>query len=241
MNEQTLIPEHQARKAPWYRGTRVIWGATGGAVVALVALGATALSLDIDNLDRRLFRLESQDNTVATADALSRLQTDIQSLQAGLTDNQQRVIALQKQLDSQVSHVSEMEKLDQTTASLQQALQTQENWLKALNDQLNALKAKPAAATEEKTSATEKKQLPVKPRVATPVISVARHAPFVLTGVEKRGSESWAAVAPRGYSSLSQIALIGQGETVSGWTMVHAGYGEATFRVNGRLTVLRVE
>ncbi|HAU6510528.1 TPA: hypothetical protein JEK83_000530, partial [Salmonella enterica] len=70
---------------------------------------------------------------------------------------------------------------------------------------------------------------------------VARHAPFVLTGVERRGAESWAAVAPRGYHSLSQIALIGEGETVSGWTLVRAGYSEATFRVNGRLTALKVE
>jgi hypothetical protein len=37
------------------------------------------------------------------------------------------------------------------------------------------------------------------------------------------------------------VALVGEGETVSGWTLVSAGYGEATFRVNGRLTVLRAE
>lgn len=69
---------------------------------------------------------------------------------------------------------------------------------------------------------------------------MARNAPFVLTGVEKRG-QSPAAIAPRGYSSLSQVALVGEGETVAGWTLVSAGYGEATFRVNGRLTVLRAE
>jgi len=70
---------------------------------------------------------------------------------------------------------------------------------------------------------------------------VARNAPFVLTGVETRGNDSWAAIAPRGYSSLSQVTLVGTGETVAGWTLVSAGYGEATFRVNGRLTVLRAE
>jgi hypothetical protein len=37
------------------------------------------------------------------------------------------------------------------------------------------------------------------------------------------------------------VALVGEGETVAGWTLVSAGYGEATFRVNGRLTVLRAE
>ncbi|WP_244968390.1 hypothetical protein [Rosenbergiella australiborealis] len=115
-----------------------------------------------------------------------------------------------------------------------------ETRLSALADQLNALKAVPATATPvpEKTPTEVKKPLPVKSR-STSV--VARHAPFALTGVERRGAESWAAVAPRGYHSLSQITLIGEGETVSGWTLVRAGYSEATFRVNGRLTVLKVE
>lgn len=66
-------------------------------------------------------------------------------------------------------------------------------------------------------------------------------APFVLTGVERRGVGSWAAVAPRGYSGLSQIALIGEGEAVAGWTLVSVGNGKATFRVNGRVTDLKVE
>lgn len=68
-----------------------------------------------------------------------------------------------------------------------------------------------------------------------------RNAPFVLTGVERRGAESWAAVAPKGYSSLSQIALVGEGEAVAGWTLVRAGYGQATFRVNGRTVQLNVQ
>lgn len=48
--------------------------------------------------------------------------------------------------------------------------------------------------------------------------------PFVLTGTERRGAESLAAVAPKEYTSLSQIALIAEGESVAGWTLVHAGY-----------------
>ncbi|EFN7779853.1 Tat (twin-arginine translocation) pathway signal sequence, partial [Escherichia coli] len=69
----------------------------------------------------------------------------------------------------------------------------------------------------------------------------SRQAPFVLTGTERRGAMSYAAVAPRGYTSLSQVALLGEGESVAGWTLIHAGHEQATFRVNGRQVQVRVE
>lgn len=147
---------------------------------------------------------------------------------------------LQKAAEARTGPSQELASLQASAARLQQAQQEMAARLNALAEQLNALKAVPAAATPapEKTPIEVKKQLPVKSR---PTAVVARHAPFVLTGVEIRGAESWVAVAPRGYHSLSQIALIGEGETVSGWTLVRAGYSEATFRVNGRLTALKVE
>ncbi|HCI9483982.1 hypothetical protein [Raoultella ornithinolytica] len=194
----------------------------------------------VADLDTRLSRLEAQDNTATTSTILSTLQSQVSMLQAGLADNQQRVAALQKETETRTGSSQELESLQASAARLQQAQQEMEARLSALAEQLNALKAVPAAVTPapEKTPTEVKKLLPVKPRSTT---AVARHAPFVLTGVEKRGAESWAAVAPRGYHSLSQIALIGEGETVSGWTLVRASYSEATFRVNGRLTALKVE
>lgn len=178
--------------------------------------------------------------TAHADNALSTLQSRISTLQAGLADNQQRVETLQKAAEARTGPSQELASLQESAERLQQAQQEMETRLKALAQQLNALKAIPAAATPapEKTATEVKKPLPVKPR---PTTVVTRQAPFVLTGVERRGAESWAAVAPRGYHSLSQIALIGEGETVSGWTLVRAGYSEATFRVNGRLTALRVE
>ncbi|HFK1644812.1 TPA: hypothetical protein ACG05K_005325, partial [Escherichia coli] len=136
----------------------------------------------------------------------------------------------------------------QSLRTLQDAQQGLETRLSALTEQLTALKSQPApapaapvAAPVKKNAPAAKKPRPADTRRAAPSLRVARNAPFVLTGVEKRGAESWAAIAPRGYSSLSQVALVGEGETVAGWTLVSAGYGEATFRVNGRLTVLRAE
>ncbi|EGJ1576358.1 TPA: hypothetical protein H7W19_000601, partial [Escherichia coli] len=121
-----------------------------------------------------------------------------------------------------------------------------ETRLSALAEQLTALKSQsapdtPVAAPVKKTEPAAQKSRSADTRRTAPSLRVARTAPFVLMGVEKRGAESWAAIAPRGYSSLSQVKLVGEGETVAGWTLVSAGYGEATFRVNGRLTLLRAE
>jgi hypothetical protein len=70
---------------------------------------------------------------------------------------------------------------------------------------------------------------------------VVSKAPFVLTGVEQRGTSALAAVAPQGFSDLSQVRLIGEGESVAGWTLVSTGYGQATFRVNGRLQTVSAQ
>ncbi|EAO5056348.1 hypothetical protein FZH48_16485 [Salmonella enterica] len=228
------------------RGKRGRWSWRSAVITCLcltmVAAGFVLYVLvsSVTDLDTRLSRLETQDNTATTTETLSTLQSQISTLQAGLADNQKRVETLQKATEVRTGPSQELASLQASAARLQQAQQEMETRLSALADQLNVLKAVPAAATPalEKTPTEVKKQLPVKPR-STAV--VARHAPFVLTGVERRGAESWAAVAPRGYHSLSQIALIGEGETVSGWTLVRAGYSEATFRVNGRLTALKVE
>ncbi|EAR4689402.1 hypothetical protein CC014_18040 [Salmonella enterica] len=219
------------------------WSAAGVCLCLMMAAAGFVLYVlvsGVTDLDIRLSRLEAQDNTATTTETLSTLQARISTLQAGLADNQQRVATLQKETEARTGPSQELASLQASAARLQQVQQEMAARLNALAEQLNALKAVPAAATPapEKTPAEVKKQLSVKSR-STAV--VAHHAPFVLTGVERRGAESWAAVAPRGYHSLSQIALIGEGESVTGWTLVRVGYSEATFRVNGRLTALKVE
>ncbi|HAT1683234.1 TPA: hypothetical protein I8Y21_003959 [Klebsiella oxytoca] len=210
--------------------------------LAMMAAGFVLYVLlsGVTDLDSRLSRLEAQDNTATTSTMLSTLQSQVSTLQAGLADNQQRMAVLQEETEARSVPSQDLVSLQASVAQLQQVQQAMEARLSALTEQLNALKSVPAAAipAQEKTPTEVKKKPPVKPRSTA---AVARHAPFVLTGVERRGAESWAAVAPRGYHSLSQIALIGEGETVSGWTLVRAGYSEATFRVNGRLTALKVE
>ncbi|EPL9213602.1 hypothetical protein M7782_20455 [Enterobacter hormaechei subsp. xiangfangensis] len=170
------------------------------------------------------------------------------TLRAGLQDTRKKLGEMQQELSAAAKQAGSDDAVRQSLRTLQDAQQGLETRLSALTEQLTALKSQPAptpaapvAAPVKKNAPAAKKPRPADTRRAAPSLRVARTAPFVLTGVEKRGAESWAAIAPRGYSSLSQVALVGEGETVAGWTLVSAGYGEATFRVNGRLTVLRAE
>lgn len=238
-------PAPARKKFSWRPRRRLIWGAAAGVALAgILALGYTAFSLGISNLDERLTRLESQGSTAASVETVAALQSDVTTLKTGLQDTRKKLGEMQQELSAAAKQAGSDEAVRQSLRTLQDAQQGLETRLSALTEQLTALKSQPApapAAPVKKTEPAAKKPRPADTRRAAPSRRVARSAPFVLTGVEKRGAESWAAIAPRGYSSLAQVALVGEGETVAGWTLVSAGYGEATFRVNGRLTVLRAE
>lgn len=240
-------PAPARKRFSWRPRRRLIWGAVGGVALAgILALGYTAFSLGISNLDERLTRLESQGSTAATVETVAALQSDVTMFRAGLQDTRKKLGEMQQELSAAAKQASSDDAVRQSLRTLQDAQQGLETRLSALTEQLTALKthpapAEPVAAPVKKNEPAAKKPRPADSRRAASSLRVARNAPFVLTGVEKRGAESWAAIAPRGYSSLSQVALVGEGETVAGWTLVSAGYGEATFRVNGRLTVLRAE
>lgn len=240
-------PAPARKRFSWRPRRRLVRGAAAGVALAgILALGYTAFSLGISNLDERLARLESQGSTAATIETVAALQSDVATLRAGLQDTRKKLGEMQQELSAAAKQAGSDEVVRQSLRTLQDAQQGLETRLSALTEQLTALKTQPApaapvAAPVKKNEPAAKKPRPADTRRSAPSLRVARTAPFVLTGVEKRGSESWAATAPRGYSSLSQVALVGEGETVAGWTLVSAGYGEATFRVNGRLTVLRAE
>ena len=240
-------PAPARKRFSWRPGRRFILGTAGGVALAgILALGYTAFTLGISNLDERLTRLESQGSTAASAETVAALQSDVTTLSTGLQDTRKNLGEVQQRLSAVAKQTGSDDAVRQSLRTLQEAQQGLETCLSALTEQLTALKSQPASATPvaapvKKTEPAAKKPRPADTRRAAPSLRVARNAPFVLTGVETRGNDSWAAIAPRGYSSLSQVTLVGTGETVAGWTLVSAGYGEATFRVNGRLTVLRAE
>ncbi|EBW6364030.1 hypothetical protein DPU24_25200 [Salmonella enterica subsp. enterica serovar Oranienburg] len=137
------------------------------------------------------------------------------------------------------------------------ALATQQDALKQLTDTLSSRLDEQASRIgalsewktqrEEKATGTATKPSPKVSRgpaatsapVKTPVVSRALTPPFVLTGVERRGGQSYAVVLPAGADSdWSQLHMLVPGENYRGWTLVSTDGNRATFQVNGRIQQL---
>lgn len=217
--------------------------------VALYLTGRGMLAMDT-----RLATLEQQQRERLTPAALAPLQSRLSELEAKLQTESARLAQLARQ---PVLTASQQTQLKELPASLEQ-IQAAQKALSLRLDTLAALAEKSqsravqsespsASGTEKKDVSGTKEPSPVVQKIARPATArsgtshTSRYAPFVLTGTERRGALSYAAVAPRGYTSLSQVALLGEGESVAGWTLIHAGHEQATFRVNGRQVQVRVE
>ncbi len=153
---------------------------------------------------------------------------------------------MQQELSAAAKQAGSDDAVRQSLRTLQDAQQGLETRLSALTEQLTALKSQPAPAPAAPVAAPVKKtRLLQKPRPAdTSCCSVPSRGPqcaFCADGRGEAGAESGLPSRPGATAACRRWPLVGEGETVAGWTLVSAGYGEATFRVNGRLTVLRAE
>ena len=253
MSEQQEMMTPVAADKPTTRRRSLLRGVVVGSLILLVMVAGMALYLTgrgMLAMDTRLATLEQQQGERLTPAALAPLQSRLSELEARLQAESARLAQLARQ--PVLTEVQQMQ-LKELPASLEQ-IQAAQKALSLRLDTLAALAEKSQSRTVQSespsASGTEKKdmsgttvvQKTARPATArTGMSRTSRQAPFVLTGTERRGALSYAAVAPRGYTSLSQVALLGEGESVAGWTLIHAGHEQATFRVNGRQVQVRVE
>lgn len=244
-HNEEMVPMTPAKKG--LLRSKTLWGATVGVVVVLVAgLGGTAA---IKHIDQRITQLEQAQKALAPQDGMNSM-ADVVQTQA------KQLKTLAECQDSLTRQVGALTLTHGLAEKLEQQLQAQQVELNALKDSIESVKKSatekpvptvtPSTAVPAAPSATAKitpkhKPTPIKSSPRNAVTRMARKAPFVLTGVEQRGATAFAAVAPQGFSDLSQVRLIGEGESVAGWTLVSAGYGQATFRVNGRLQTVSAQ
>ncbi|HGE9230466.1 TPA: Tat (twin-arginine translocation) pathway signal sequence [Escherichia coli] len=254
--QQEMITPVPADK-PTTRRCSLLRGVAVSSLILLVMVTGEALYLTgrgMLAMDTRLATLEQQQRERLTPAALAPLQSRLSELEAKLQTESARLAQLARQ---PVLTASQQTQLKELPASLEQ-IQAAQKALSLRLDTLAALAEKSqsravqsespsASGTEKKDVSGTKEPSPVVQKIARPATArsgtshTSRYAPFVLTGTERRGALSYAAVAPRGYTSLSQVALLGEGESVAGWTLIHAGHEQATFRVNGRQVQVRVE
>ncbi len=254
--QQEMITPVPADK-PTIRRYSLLRGVAVGSLTLLVVVTGVALYLTgrgIAEMDTRLATLEQQQGERLTPASLAPLQSRLSELETKLQTESVRLAQLARQ--PVLTEVQQMQ-LTELPASLEQ-IQAAQKALSLRLDTLAALAEKPlsravqsespsASGSGKKDVSGTREPSPVVQKTAHPATArsgmsrTSRQAPFVLTGTERRGALSYAAVAPRGYTSLSQVALLGEGESVAGWTLTHAGHEQATFRVNGRQVQVRVE
>jgi uncharacterized coiled-coil protein SlyX len=242
-------------------GRRVSGGLILCVVKLLAGLVALALMLFVlvtfNRLEKRLANVESWQQTAAQDDRVAGMQDELATLRqqvaeygkliagnrqtlTGLRQNDADTASVAQQVQTLKALTTGQDGLKSRIATLETQLATQSPVAVSAPKTTESASPLPKPALKPAVSALKgRKSTSARPhpKSTSPVVARASAVPFVLTGTERRGAQSLAAVAPKGYRSLSQIALIGEGETVAGWTLVRAGYGEATFRVNGR-TVL---
>lgn len=239
-HNEEMVPMTPAKKG--LLRSKTFWGATAGVVVVLV--GGLVGTGAINHVDQRIAQLEQAQKALAPQDGMNSMADVVQMHAKQLKSLAERQASLTRQIGALTLTNGLPEKLEQQ-------LLAQQVELNALKDSIESMKKsateKPAPTVAPSTSvpaapsATAKITPKHKPTPINAVRRVARKAPFVLTGVEQRGTSALAAVAPQGFSDLSQVRLIGEGESVAGWTLVSAGYGQATFRVNGRLQTVSAQ
>ncbi|HAW0919356.1 TPA: Tat (twin-arginine translocation) pathway signal sequence [Escherichia coli] len=242
---------------PTTRRCSLLRGVAVGSLILLVMVTGVALYLTgrgMLAMDTRLATLEQQQGERLTPAALAPLQSRLSELEARLQAESARLAQLARQpvlTEVQQTLLNELPASLEQIQAAQKALSLRLDTLAALAEksQSRAVQSESpsASGTEKKDVSGTKEPSPVVQKIARPATArsgtshTSRYAPFVLTGTERRGALSYAAVAPRGYTSLSQVALLGEGESVAGWTLIHAGHEQATFRVNGRQVQVRVE
>ncbi|EIC3239520.1 hypothetical protein LAE38_000301 [Escherichia coli] len=165
---------------------------------------------------------------------------DIAPLQAQLTTLQQQFDASRVQLGGMAEKPAlaalqqKVETLDKQQSEQAASVATLKTGLSSLQEQIRTLNQRPAnvAAVTSGTVVVKKRPTQKTQRSAT--------APFVLTGIERRGGIAFAAIAPQSATQLTEIALMESGETRQGWTLQSITGQQAQFRVAGQTRMLTV-
>ncbi|HCD7254466.1 TPA: hypothetical protein ND504_003976 [Citrobacter farmeri] len=169
---------------------------------------------------------------------------DIAPLRAQLTTLQQQFEASQMQLGGMADKPAlaalqqKIELLDKQQSELAASVVALKSGLSSLQEQVRALNQRPAnvaaivpaltpGAVTVNRKPTQKMERPVT-------------APFVLTGIERRGGIAFAAIAPQSATQLTEISLMEPGETRQGWTLLAIAGQQAQFRVAGQTRTLTV-
>ncbi|TNL06125.1 hypothetical protein CYD30_20715 [Kosakonia cowanii] len=204
----------------------------GCAVAVLGVKAVDGLSSDISMMKQEIVTLKAQTQESRPDD-----------WRVPLDEVKKQVAALRQSIDTLNVDFTRLGKSDATltsqVASQQQAIDVLDTGTRDVLARLAALEqGLKTRAAEKSLDAVQRKDTP-KPQVRRSAISV--HAPFVVTGIERRGDRTFAAVTPRGARNLDAVRLVAAGEAIGGWQFESASGSQAVFRVAGKIHRIPVQ
>lgn len=248
------LPLQTAVSPPFYRlilrskYVKPLLKALLGLGIAIPLALSVILMTALDELQIRLTSVE----TAFRNGQLNQLSSKVTALEQKLAAQEARFVtkAMIEQSLTPVQQAAaesgrQLVTLSETSTAAQQRITRQESGLEQLRTELGSLRE----GLEKLKKASEAPTVAAKPPAAvrnTPVSTNAAKkssrsaksaplaAPFILTGIEHRGGQVYAVVAPRGATSLSQMQLLMPGDAAWGWTLQSLNGNEAIFTVNGR-------
>jgi hypothetical protein len=238
-------PPARRRAFPPFPFKWVVWSLGGIAIVGWI--GMTLFFIQQFNLQRiRITSLEAafrsgqirqlSGTVTELEDRVNALPNQFVSRQDFATDIADVKLSLKNHTTSLDQAHQSLDELNQTllnkTRSLQQGLDQQALRLDALAEWKTQWD-KHAEPQKDTTVLPGKRRAVKKPFRSVRARAVPLTAPFILTGIEHRGGQIYAVVAPRGADSLSQMQLLAPGDFAWGWTLHSTQGNEALFSVNG--------
>ena len=189
------------------------------------------LSSNVTAMQEKLKTLEKQ------VSALAPVQDKVTSMSTEQLKLSTRVNQLR---DAGLSGQQSVEQLQQQLSQLSQTVQTSASVIEVLKQQAVAA---PKAAEPEKATPQPTQRAVSSPKKAKRSVrhAVMPAAPFELTGIERRGGQTFAVVIPRGVTVISSMRLLSPGDGFMGWTLRALEGNAALFSVNGSAVRLQVQ
>ncbi|WP_447313844.1 hypothetical protein ACNHJU_03825 [Klebsiella michiganensis] len=235
MNESASFMEISEMKGPVRPACNKLWAVVryGFGGLVLFALGGTTFI--------SLKSVQVLSTEVSQLKAALQGSPDIAPLQAQLTTLQQQFESSRMQLGGMADKPAlaalqqKIEALDKQQREHAVSVTALKTGLSSLQGQIRTLNQRPANAVVVPAITPDAVTVKRKPTAKTqrPVT-----APFVLTGIERRGGIAFAAIAPQSATQLTEIALMEPGETRQGWTLQSITGQQAQFRVAGQTRTL---
>lgn len=226
------------------------------ATVVVMAGKISDLSIRVNSLDAafRSGQMSQLSGSVSTLEERSvKYGKQLESLSAGL-------LSVTNQMSS---YKNDLSKFSSTLNGFSSEEQAQRTAIDGHSEQINAFSARITQMEERVAGLIKAESNNVKnsqkqvTREKTPVKSGAANtakkrdrsvrraaveAPFVLTGIERRGGQMFVVVIPRGNSQISAMRLLSPGDGMMGWTLrAIRDNGTAVFSVNGAEQSLQVQ